>query len=142
MSLDRHPTRPGYDGQAVFSRQDEPPTVRSVAANQLSEDCPTSPGVVWLPSRRRGQELTLEMAFIWRVEDGQLAESTRRNPRRANAAVASIVGLSTTQIRDAVHAAREKGFLTPTSPGRSGGEATERARDVVLAESGGPGGTS
>jgi hypothetical protein len=62
------------------------------------------------------------------------AESTRQNPRRANAAVASITGLSATQIRDAVHAARQKGFLTPTTAGRSGGEATERAREVVLAD--------
>ena len=53
------------------------------------------------------------------------------DPGRVNQALAERLGLSPSQVRDDVHEARAKRFLSPTSRGVPGGKATPKARALI-----------
>jgi len=92
--------------------------------------------------RRHGGTLAALQAAAERAE-GELTEDylaalaiayeeVSKLPGRAMlSALADAVGRPTPTVKSHVARAREEGFLTPTSKGRSGGQATARARELV-----------
>jgi hypothetical protein len=73
---------------------------------------------------RRTDEYLARLAVLYE-------ETLRSHPSRVNQALAEPLGLTVNQIRDDVHEARHRGYLSSTQPGRPGGEATQRAKQTL-----------
>jgi hypothetical protein len=73
---------------------------------------------------RRTDEYLARLAVLYE-------ETLRSHPSRVNQALAERLGLTVNQIRDDVHEARHRRYLSSTQPGRPGGKATQLAEQTL-----------